>query len=166
MTRKKVLIVMGSDSDLPVMQDTAGVLDKFGVEYDMHIASAHRTPDKVAEMASAARGGGFGVIISGAGMAAHLGGVIASHTILPVIGVPLHSGTLGGLDAMLATVQMPRGVPVATVGIGKAGAYNAGLLAVAILAQGNEDLTAALENFRAELAKGVEEKDAALQRKK
>jgi 5-(carboxyamino)imidazole ribonucleotide mutase len=164
MTEKKVLIVMGSDSDLPVMEKAKPVFERFGVAYEMRIASAHRSPKKVVDLASAARENGFGAIISGAGMAAHLGGVIAAHTTLPVIGVPLASGTLGGTDAMLANLQMPPGIPIATVGIGAA--YNAALTAVAILAVGDSDLASRLDAYRAELAQKVEEKDAALQQQK
>jgi 5-(carboxyamino)imidazole ribonucleotide mutase len=164
MSEKKVLILMGSDSDLSVMQSAGEALGRFGIGYEMHIASAHRTPGKVMSLAGSARENGFGVIITGAGMAAHLGGVVAAHTTLPVISVPLASGSLQGMDALLATVQMPRGIPVGTVGIGASGAYNAGLLAAAILSVHNDTLAGQLDGFRKELAKKVEEKDAALQR--
>jgi 5-(carboxyamino)imidazole ribonucleotide mutase len=165
MSAKKVLILMGSDSDAKVMQAAAEALDLFGVSYRMHIASAHRTPDKVQRLARQARDNGFGVVIAGAGMSAHLGGAIAANTTLPVIGVPLASGALQGVDALLAMSQMPRGVPVATMAVGPSGAYNAGLLAAAILATGDPALAEKLEAFRKELAEKVEENDAALKRR-
>ena len=161
---KKVLIVMGSDSDLPSMTRVAEALDLMEIGYDMHVASAHRSPDRVVEMTRAARGRGYGVIVAGAGMAAHLAGVIASHTILPVIGIPLVSGTLAGIDALFSTIQMPHGVPVAAVGIGPSGCFNAGLLAAAILATSDKEISARLEKYRQDLARKVEEKDARLQR--
>jgi len=164
MTTKKVLILMGSDSDLAFMQKTAEALEKFEVPFDMHIASAHRTPEKARQLAESARDNGFKVIVSGAGMAAHLSGVLAAHTTLPVIGVPLVSGSFGGTDALLATVQMPPGIPVGCVGVGAPGAYNAGLLAVAILATSDSQLAGRLADYRRELVDKVEEKDAALQR--
>ncbi len=161
MDDKKVLIIMGSDSDLPVMKKAADALEKFGVVYEMHISSAHRSPQKTMDLAVAARDNGFGVIITGAGLAAHLGGVVAAHTTLPGVGVPLAASTLGGADAMLATLQMPPGIPIATVGIGAA--YNAALVAVEILAVQDQKLADELSRFRKEMAKEVEEKDAALQ---
>jgi len=164
MSQKKVLILVGSDSDLKVMQEAANALDKFKIAFETHIASAHRTPEKVRKLAGEARQNGFGVIIAGAGMSAHLGGVAAAITTLPVIGVPLASGALQGVDALLSISQMPRGIPVATVAVGPSGAYNAGLLAAAILAVGDEALTKKLDDFRRELARKVEEKDAALKR--
>jgi len=164
MTTKKVLILMGSDSDLTIMQKAAEALKKFEISFDMHIASAHRTPEKVRLLAKSAREKGYLVIISGAGMAAHLSGVVAAHTTLPVIGVPLASGSFGGSDALLATVQMPPGIPVGCVGVGAPGAYNAGLLAVAIIATSESQLAAKLADYRKELVDKVEEKDAALQR--
>lgn len=165
MNKKSVLILMGSDSDHSVMQNTADALTRLDISYEMHIASAHRTPQKVMELAQQARDRGVGVIIAGAGMAAHLSGVVSSHTNLPVIGVPLASGALDGLDALLATSQMPRGIPVACMGIGSAGAYNAGLLAASILSLNDSELEKRLLAFRKELADKVEEKDAALQKK-
>jgi 5-(carboxyamino)imidazole ribonucleotide mutase len=155
-------IVMGSDSDLPTMQEAATLLTEFGVPFEMHIASAHRTPDRVAAYARAAAGRGLRVLIAGAGGAAHLAGVLAAHVTIPVIGVPMEGGSLGGLDALLATVQMPGGVPVATVAIGKAGARNAALLAVAILALQSADLARKLRAYRTRLAREVEAKDARL----
>lgn len=127
-------IVFGSASDEPVMKECAGVLDEFGVAYEMQVMSAHRTPEKVADYARTAAQRGLKVLIAGAGLAAHLAGAVAANSLLPVIGVPLDAGTLGGLDALLSTVQMPPGVPVATVAIGKPGAKNAAWLALRILA--------------------------------
>ena len=164
MSQKKVLILIGSDTDLKVMEEAANTLHEFGITCEMHIASAHRSPDKVHKLASEARQNGFGVIIAGAGMSAHLGGVVAASTTLPVIGVPLATGALQGVDALLSISQMPRGIPVATVAVGSSGAYNAGLLAAAILAVGDEALAKKLDDFRQELARKVEEKDAALKR--
>lgn len=141
-------IVFGSASDEPVMQECAGVLDQFGVAYEMHVMSAHRTPEHVAAYARGAAARGVKVLIAGAGLAAHLAGVVAAHSLLPVIGVPLDAGTLGGLDALLSTVQMPPGVPVATVAIGKPGAKNAAWLALRILALQDASLAAKLAAAR------------------
>ncbi len=165
MSAKKVLVLMGSDSDARVMQETADALGGFGVGCQMHIASAHRSPEKVRQLAREARANGFGVVIAGAGMSAHLGGAVAAHTTLPVIGVPLASGALQGVDALLSMSQMPRGIPVATVAVGPSGAYNAGLLAVAILATGDPALAEKLEAYRKDLAEKIEEKDAVLNRR-
>jgi 5-(carboxyamino)imidazole ribonucleotide mutase len=162
-TNAQVLIIMGSDSDLPVMQEAAEVLYKFGVAYEMRISSAHRSPARTMALASDAAGRGIQVIIAGAGMAAHLAGVVAAKTILPVIGVPMPGGVLNGLDALFSTVQMPAGIPVATMAIGKAGAKNAGLFAIQILALTDSVLTGALQEYRTELESDSEEKDAALQ---
>ena len=151
-----VAIVMGSDSDLPVMEETAKILTDFQVPYEMTIHSAHRSPQRTAEYARRAEGRGIGVIIAGAGGAAHLAGVMAAHTILPVIGVPMESGLMG-LDSLLSTVQMPGGVPVATVAIGKSGARNAGILAVQILAGKHSELKRSLFRYKASLAAKVEE---------
>jgi phosphoribosylaminoimidazole carboxylase PurE protein len=151
-----VAIVMGSDSDLPVMEETAKILTDFQVPYEMTINSAHRSPQRTAEYARKAEGRGIGVIIAGAGGAAHLAGVMAAHTILPVIGVPMESGLMG-LDSLLSTVQMPGGVPVATVAIGEAGARNAGILAVQILAGKHNELKRSLLRYKASLAAKVEE---------
>ncbi len=153
-----VFIIMGSDSDLPVMKAAGDFLKKMGVSVDMTVASAHRTPARVAEIASTAREKGVKVIIAGAGMAAHLAGVLAAHTTLPVIGVPIDASSLNGLDALLSTVQMPPGIPVATMGIGKAGAKNAAILATQILALSNEKLAGKLADFKQEMAMQVEEK--------
>lgn len=155
-------ILMGSDSDLPTMQEAAKVLEEFGVPFEMHVASAHRTPDRVARYARRASARGLRVLIAGAGGAAHLAGVLAAHVTLPVIGVPMEGGSLGGLDALLATVQMPSGVPVATVAIGRAGARNAALLATQILALGAPELARKLTAHRARLAAEVAAKDRRL----
>ena len=157
-----VLIVMGSDSDLPVMDEAANILKEFGVPFEKRISSAHRAPRKTGALASEAAGRGIRIIIAGAGMAAHLAGVIAAETTLPVIGVPIGGGALNGVDALYAMVQMPGGIPVATMAIGKAGAKNAGLHAVAILALTDSDLAGKLKAYRETMARDVEEKDAAL----
>lgn len=155
---KLVGILMGSDSDLPVMQAAADFLKKMGVPYEMTVASAHRTPERATSYAKNAKQNGLKILIAGAGMAAHLAGVIASHTDLPVIGVPLDASPLQGMDALLATVQMPPGIPVATMGIGKAGAKNAAVLACRILALYDEALAGRLEEFKQEMIVEVEEK--------
>ena len=157
---KKVAIVMGSDSDLPVVSKAIKKLKEFGVEVEAHVMSAHRTPDAAAEFSKNAAANGFGVIISAAGKAAHLGGVLAAHTTLPVIGIPIKSSTLDGLDALLATVQMPAGIPVATVAID--GAENAAILAVQMLALSEPVLADKLTAMKKDMAKKVLEKDAAL----
>jgi 5-(carboxyamino)imidazole ribonucleotide mutase len=159
----KVLIMMGSDSDLPVMQEAADILAKFGVPYEIRISSAHRSPVRTMALASEAAGRGIRVIIAGAGMAAHLAGVVAAKTTLPVIGVPMSGGALNGVDALYSTVQMPAGIPVATMAIGKAGAKNAGIFAVQVLALTDARLEAALGLYRREMDREVEAKDAALQ---
>lgn len=157
-----VLIVMGSDSDLPAVNPAADTLDALGIPHEMHVASAHRTPQRATALASEARGRGLKVIIAAAGGAAHLAGVLAAHTTLPVIGVPIASasGGLDGMDALLATVQMPSGVPVATVAIN--GARNAALLAAEIIATGDEALAAKLDEMRKEMAEKVQAADAKL----
>jgi len=162
-SRPQVLIMMGSDSDLPVMKEAAGVLDKFGISYEVRISSAHRSPVRTAELAEEAAGRGVRVIIAGAGMAAHLAGVVAAATILPVIGVPMPGGALNGVDALYSTVQMPAGIPVASMAIGKAGAKNAGIFAVQMLALSDSRLTEALHEFRREMAQAVQASDAELQ---
>ena len=151
-------IVMGSDSDLPVMKETAQILDKFGIGYEVNIISAHRTPLKAHEYATTAEERGLGVIIAGAGGAAHLAGVIASLTSLPVIGVPMQTQSLGGLDSLLSIVQMPSGVPVATVAIGKAGAKNAGVLAAQILGVKLPGIREKVKAYKKEIARAVEKK--------
>ena len=153
-----VLIVMGSDSDLPVVKPAAEALESLGIPYEMHVASAHRTPARVLALAREARGRGVKAIIAAAGSAAHLAGVLAAHTTLPVIGLPIASGSLGGLDALLATAQMPSGVPVATVAIN--GAKNAALLAAEILATTDGELEKKLAALRKEMAAEVEAADA------
>lgn len=161
--KPRVGIVMGSDSDLPVMLETVAVLKKFDIPFEMTIASAHRTPEKAHLFASTAKNRGIEVIIAGAGHAAHLAGVIAANTILPVLGVPIDSSALQGMDALLSTVQMPPGIPVATLAIGKPGAYNAGVLAVQILAVSDETLSEKLVRFKREMAGKVEKKAKTLE---
>ena len=162
--KPSVGIVMGSDSDLAVMNGAVAMLKKFHVPYEMTVASAHRTPERAAEWARSAPAKGIKVIIAGAGHAAHLAGAMAAQSILPVIGVPIDSSCLQGLDALLSTVQMPPGIPVATMAVGKPGAKNAGLLAVQILALSDPELAARLTAHRAEMARQVEGKAQALQR--
>ncbi len=153
MPRPRVMVLMGSTSDVDLMRPCWQQLKELGLEFEVHVASAHRTPELVAELASTARQKGFGVIVAGAGWAAHLAGVAAAHTTLPVIAVPLATSALNGLDALLASVQMPSGVPVATVAVN--GARNAAWLAAEILAVYDEDLAATLERKRAEQAEKV-----------
>ena len=143
---KKVAIIMGSDSDLPILQKSIDTLKSFSVPYEVHVYSAHRTPVEASTFTKNAKENGFGVIIAAAGMAAHLAGAIAANTILPVIGIPVNAGTLGGLDAMLSTIQMPSGIPVATVAIN--GAVNAALLAIQILAVSDDNLAKLLAEKR------------------
>ncbi len=162
MAKPQVLILMGSDSDLPVMEKAADVLKEMGVPYEMDISSAHRLPEKTAELAKTARKRGIEVIIAGAGMAAHLAGVVAAHTTLPVIGVPLKSGELAGVDALYATVQMPPGIPVATVAID--GAKNAGYLACSILSIKYPAIARKLESSRASTRKALEKKSVQLKK--
>lgn len=158
-----VSIVTGSKSDLEVMSEAAKVLREFGVPCELRVISAHRTPDRAHDFGRSAEQRGVRVIIAGAGKAAHLAGVMASLTTLPVIGVPMTTSDLGGLDSLLSTVQMPGGIPVATTAIGKAGATNAGLLAVAILALSNEELRAKLKAYREKMRQDVEQADLELQ---
>ena len=155
---KKVAVIMGSDSDLPVVKGALEELDKFEIPYEVHVMSAHRTPMLAAEFAANAKKNNFGVILSAAGKAAHLGGILAAHTTLPIIGIPIKSSTLDGLDALLATVQMPKGVPVATVAID--GAANAAILAAQILALSDPIINAKLEQMKRDMEQGVREKDA------
>jgi 5-(carboxyamino)imidazole ribonucleotide mutase len=150
-------ILMGSKSDWEAMKQASEMLTRFGVPHESKVMSAHRTPAIVADYASGAAARGMQVIIAGAGGAAHLAGVVAAHTILPVVGVPMQSAALNGIDSLLSTVQMPKGIPVATVAIGASGAANAGLLAVAILATSRPDLRAKLQAYREELAQQVRE---------
>jgi len=158
-------IIMGSDSDLPVMQEAFEVLTHFGIPTEITVASAHRSPQRVSEYAKSARRRGLRVLIAGAGGAAHLAGVLAAETSLPVIGVPIASSPLAGWDALLSTVQMPAGVPVATMAVGKAGARNAAILAVQILAAADDKLSKRLEHYKKELADKVAEKAAGLAEK-
>jgi 5-(carboxyamino)imidazole ribonucleotide mutase len=162
MSQAIVSIVMGSDSDLEIMREAAKALDEFGVAYEMDVTSAHRSPDRTAEYARKAAGRGIQVIIAGAGGAAHLAGVIAAHTTLPVIGVPIPSTSLNGMDSLLAIVQMPAGIPVATVAIGKPGATNAGILAAQILGLADKTIAAKLDAYKEKLASGVEQKSQKL----
>jgi len=153
---------MGSDSDLEIMRAAGKALDDFGIAYEIDVTSAHRSPDRTADYARKAAERGIRVIIAGAGGAAHLAGVIAAHTTLPVIGVPIPSTSLQGMDSLLATVQMPAGIPVATVAIGKPGATNAGILAAQILALADSSVAGKLAQHKDKLAKGVEEKSRKL----
>jgi 5-(carboxyamino)imidazole ribonucleotide mutase len=157
-----VSIVMGSDSDLEIMREAAKALEDFGIAYEIDVTSAHRSPERTADFARQAARRGIRVIIAGAGGAAHLAGVIAAHTTLPVIGIPIPSTSLNGLDSLLATVQMPAGIPVATVAIGKPGATNAGILAAQIIALGSTALSKKLAAHKQNLAASVEEKSKKL----
>jgi 5-(carboxyamino)imidazole ribonucleotide mutase len=159
----KVLIVMGSDSDYQQLTPAWKVLEDLSVDFEVNVASAHRSPDRVVALSRGARDAGFGVILAAAGGAAHLAGVIAAHTTLPVVAVPIVFGTLGGVDALLSAVQMPSGVPIASVGIG--GARNAGLFAAAILSASDPELAARLEAFRVQQAAKVAEADERVQEK-
>lgn len=156
-------IIMGSDSDWGTMQKCVGILREFEIPYEVHIMSAHRTPEKAATYATEAEGRGLKVLICAAGMAAHLAGVIAGHSILPVIGVPMKGGAMDGLDALLATVQMPGGIPVATLALGNAGATNAGILAAQILALNDETLRHKLHDYKRAMEEKVNAADARLQ---
>lgn len=157
-TEAKVLIVMGSDSDLPIMEEAAKALKDFGVGYKITVASAHRSPERALTLSKEARGNGIEVIIAGAGAAAHLAGVFAAKTTLPVIGVPIDATPLKGMDALLSTVQMPGGIPVASMAIGKAGAKNAGIFAAEILSIKYPEIADKLAQFREDMARKVEEK--------
>ena len=160
---KKVAVIMGSDSDLPIVQKAIDTLKEFGVPYEVHVYSAHRTPVQTHEFTANAQKNGFGVIIAAAGKAAHLAGSIAANTILPVIGIPVKSSTLDGLDALLSTVQMPAGMPVATVAID--GAQNAALLAIQMLALSDEKLALEYAEFRAKATEKVLEKNKEIEQK-
>jgi phosphoribosylaminoimidazole carboxylase PurE protein len=161
-----VSVLMGSDSDLPILRETTKILKAFSIPYDIAISSAHRSPDKTIRYAQEASKRGVEVIIAGAGGAAHLAGVIAAHTLLPVIGIPIDSSPLRGLDSLLSTVQMPGGVPVATMAIGKAGAKNAGILAAQILSLKYPEIRKALEDYRKGLTAKVEHKDKMIKKSK
>jgi phosphoribosylaminoimidazole carboxylase PurE protein len=163
MSKPQVSIVMGSDSDLEIMREAGKALEDFGIGYEIDVTSAHRSPDRTAEFARNAAGRGIRVIIAGAGGAAHLAGVIAAHTTLPVIGVPIPATSLNGMDSLLATVQMPAGIPVATVAIGKPGATNAGILAAQMIGLADAEVAKKLTQHKEKLAKGVEEKSKKLQ---
>jgi len=154
----KVLILMGSDSDLPVMEGAAKMLDEFGISYHMTVSSAHRTPDRTLKLVKDAEKSGVRVIIAGAGAAAHLAGVVASHTTLPVIGVPIDSSPLHGIDALYSTVQMPPGIPVATMAVGKAGAKNAAIFTAQIIGLGDPAIAAALKDQKKKMAEEVVKK--------
>lgn len=157
----KVAIIMGSNSDLPVVSGAIDVLKSFGVDFEAHVISAHRTPARAEEFAKSAKENGVKVIIAAAGKAAHLGGVIAAYTTLPVIALPIKSSFMDGLDSLLSMVQMPTGIPVATVGVN--GSDNAGILAVQMLALSDKTLSDKLEQFKTDMAKAVEDKDKKLQ---
>ena len=159
---KKAAVIMGSDSDWPVVQKAVQKLRSYGIETEVHVMSAHRTPEEACAFSKNASAAGFGVIIAAAGMAAHLAGVLAAHTTLPVIGIPMKSAALDGMDALLSTVQMPPGVPVATVGIDAAA--NAGTLAAQILALADEELAGKLAQSKEEMAEGVRAKDRRMQK--
>lgn len=164
MAQPKVAIVLGSDSDYPVVQETIRILKEFGIEYELTVSSAHRSPDRTHQYAATLEQRGIQVVIACAGAAAHLAGVIASRTILPVIGVPIDSSPLQGLDALLSTSMMPAGVPVATMGIGKMGATNAAVLAAQILARSDAALAVRLHEYKKQLADKVAQRDAELRK--
>ena len=165
MSKPGVSIVMGSDSDLEIMREAGKALDDFGIAYEIDVTSAHRSPDRSADFAKKAADRGIKVIIAGAGGAAHLAGVIAAHTILPVIGVLIPSTSLNGMDSLLSTVQMPPGIPVATVSIGKWGATNAGILAAQMIAIADEGTAKKIHAHKEKLARGVEEKSKKMREK-
>ena len=158
----QVAIIMGSDSDLPIVEASFAVLDDFGVNYTKNVMSAHRTPHDVMKLIKNSEDNGCQVFIAAAGMAAHLAGAVAAHSSKPVIGIPIESGGMGGIDALLSTAMMPPGVPVATVAVGKSGAKNSAILAVQILATSDEDLSAKLREFKENMRKEVLEKDQKL----
>lgn len=159
MAKPIVAVMMGSDSDLPIMSETTKLLEEYGVGFVVKILSAHRSPDDTAKFVKSARKKGFKIIIAGAGGAAHLAGVAASHTTLPVIGVPMDTKELKGIDSLFSTVQMPAGVPVATLAIGKAGAKNAAILALEILSLGDKRLEKKLDNFKKTLVENIRKKN-------
>lgn len=162
MSKPQVLILMGSDTDLETMKEAANALHELGIAHEIDISSAHRSPRRTSEITRAAKGRGIKVIIAGAGGAAHLAGVIAAETTLPVIAVPIPSTSLNGLDSLLAMVQMPAGIPVATVSIGKPGATNAGILAAQMIALSDNDVAKRLEAYKKKLEDGVEAKSSKL----
>ena len=161
-----ILILMGSDSDWEVMSEAAIMLERFGILFEARVSSAHRTPERTLRIVREAEKKGCKVIIAGAGAAAHLAGVVAGHTLLPVIGIPLSATSLQGLDALLATVQMPAGIPVASMAIGKAGATNAAIFALQILASNDPAIAQQLVDYRQKMAQGVESKDERLQERR
>ncbi len=163
--KPKVLIVMGSDSDLPVMEETEKVLKEFEIPYDITVASAHRSPERTVKLIKDAEKKDIEVIIAGAGAAAHLAGIIAAHTILPVIGVPIDSSPLKGIDALYSTVQMPPGIPVATMAVGKAGAKNAAIFAAQILMSKDSGLTKTLRSYKKKMAQEVLKKAKRIKKK-
>ena len=166
MSKKPLVgILMGSDNDYEIMKEVAVALNQFGIPFEMTVSSAHRTPERTAKFVREAKGRGIKILIAGAGAAAHLAGVVAAETTLPVIAVPIDATSLNGLDALLAMVQMPAGIPVATMAIGKAGARNAGIFAAQMLAVDDAELSAKLVQFKADMAKGVEAKADALAQK-
>jgi phosphoribosylaminoimidazole carboxylase PurE protein len=163
--KPKVLIVMGSDSDLPVMEEAETILQKFRIPYDITVSSAHRSPERTIKLIQDAQKKGIQIVIAGAGSAAHLAGVIAAHTILPVIGVPIDSSPLKGIDALFSTVQMPPGIPVGTMAVGKAGAGNAAIFTAEILALKDRRIATALKAYRKNMAKGVVRKARKIEKK-
>lgn len=162
--KPQVLIIMGSDSDLPVVEEAGKILKEFGISYEMTIASAHRTPERVRRLSTGAEKRGIEVIIAAAGAAAHLAGVVAAHTILPVVGVPINSSPLQGFDSLLSMVQMPPGVPVATMAIGKAGAKNAAIFAAQIIGKRDKRIIRKLNNYRKRMASEVEKKAGSIRK--
>ena len=161
-TNLEVAVIMGSDSDLPVVEAAFPIFDKFGINYTKNVMSAHRTPHDVIEFIKNSENNGCKVFIAAAGMAAHLAGALAAHTVRPVIGIPIESGGMGGIDSLLSTVMMPPGVPVATVAVGKSGAKNSAILAIQILATSNDELQQKLFNFKEDMKNEVLEKNAKL----
>ena len=161
-TNLEVAVIMGSDSDLPVVEAAFPIFDKFGINYTKNVMSAHRTPHDVIEFIKNSENNGCKVFIAAAGMAAHLAGALAAHTVRPVIGIPIESGGMGGIDSLLSTVMMPPGVPVATVDVGKSGAKNSAILAIQILATSNDELQQKLVNFKEDMKNEVLEKNAKL----
>ena len=161
-TNLEVAVIMGSDSDLPVVEAAFPIFDKFGINYTKNVMSAHRTPHDVIEFIKNSENNGCKVFIAAAGMASHLAGALAAHTVRPVIGIPIESGGMGGIDSLLSTVMMPPGVPVATVAVGKSGAKNSAILAIQILATSNDELQQKLVNFKEDMKNEVLEKNAKL----
>ena len=161
-TNIEVAVIMGSDSDLPVVEAAFPIFEKFGINYTKNVMSAHRTPHDVIEFIKNSENNGCKVFIAAAGMAAHLAGALAAHTVRPVIGIPIESGGMGGIDSLLSTVMMPPGVPVATVAVGKSGAKNSAILAIQILATSNDELQQKLVNFKEDMKNEVLEKNAKL----